>query len=239
MKAYIIKIELEDSNPLIWRRVIMPAAATFNRLHEVIQTVTNFQRDYHFFRFDLTEENKAVTDDEEAYLEHQHYKKNKAKYEKRMKATPSKMLSFEQRHQERLKIDVRKPATLKIDHYLEEYKEIHYTYDFGDNWCFTITLEQIVDDYPFGYPTLLDGAESAPPEDAGGIEGFYEFLAIYRDETHPEHEEMKQWAKSQRFREYDPNWINRFFKFMNYKKTEWEKINHDNYRIIENKYRKE
>ena len=25
MKAYIIKIELLDSDPLIWRRVIMPA----------------------------------------------------------------------------------------------------------------------------------------------------------------------------------------------------------------------
>ena len=58
MKAYIIKIELQDSNPVIWRRVIMPADATFNRLHDVIQTVTNFQSGYpsdgyHLFRFDL------------------------------------------------------------------------------------------------------------------------------------------------------------------------------------------
>ena len=42
MKAYIIKIELLDSYPLIWRRVVMPADATFRRLHDVIQTVTNF-----------------------------------------------------------------------------------------------------------------------------------------------------------------------------------------------------
>jgi len=31
MKAYIIKIELQESDPLIWRRVIMPANATYNR----------------------------------------------------------------------------------------------------------------------------------------------------------------------------------------------------------------
>ena len=41
MKAYIIKIEFIDSKPLIWRRVIMPAGATFNRLNDVIQNVTN------------------------------------------------------------------------------------------------------------------------------------------------------------------------------------------------------
>lgn len=43
VKSYIIKIELIGSEPLIWRRVIMPAGATFNRLHDVIQNVTNFQ----------------------------------------------------------------------------------------------------------------------------------------------------------------------------------------------------
>ena len=244
MKAYIIKIELLDSNPPIWRRVIMPADVTFKRLHDVIQTVTNFQSgyphdDYHLYRFDLPEENLAVTNDEEAYLEHQHYRKNKALYAKRLKEAAPAHLKFEQFHQERLKIEIRKPSGLKIDRYLETYTEIHYLYDFGDNWQFTITLENIVDDYYFGYPTLLGGSETAPPEDVGGIDGFYEFLAIYRDEMHPEHEEMKQWAQSQHFREYDPDWINRFLKFRNYKKTEWDKINHDNYRIIEDKYRKE
>ncbi len=42
MKAYVIKIELIDSGPLIWRKVIMPAGDTFNRLHDVIQKVANF-----------------------------------------------------------------------------------------------------------------------------------------------------------------------------------------------------
>lgn len=39
MKAYIIKIELEGSKPLIWRRVIMPAGATYRRLHDVTQQI--------------------------------------------------------------------------------------------------------------------------------------------------------------------------------------------------------
>ena len=50
--------------------------------------------------------------------------------------------------------------------------------------------------------------------------------------------EMKTWADSLRFSEYDPDWINRILKSLSYKKTEWDKINHERYRIIEDKYRK-
>lgn len=243
MKSYIIKIELEESNPLIWQRVVLPAGATFNRLHDIIQNATNFQSGYpdsehHLFEFDLTEENKIVTNDEEAYLEHQHYKKNKTMYEERLKTMPPEMLEFEKLHQERLKREVRKPTGLKIDDYLEKYKEIRYVYDFGDDWHFMIRLEQIVDDYYFGFPTLLDGAQTAPPENVGGIHGFYEFLKIYRDQKHPEHEERKAWAESIYFREYDPEGIDVRLKCLNYKSTEWDKINHDRYIVIEDKYRK-
>ncbi|ABR46476.1 plasmid pRiA4b ORF-3 family protein [Alkaliphilus metalliredigens QYMF] len=157
MKSYIIRIELEESNPLIWRRVVMPAGATFNRLHDIIQNVTNFQSGYpssgyHLFEFDLTDENKIITNDEEIYLEHQHYKKNKAMYEERLQPMPPEMLQFEEPHQERLKREVRKPTGLKVDDYLEKYKEIRYAYDFGDDWHFIVKLESIVDDYYFGFP---------------------------------------------------------------------------------------
>jgi hypothetical protein len=243
MKSYIIRIELEESNPLIWRRVIMPAGATYRRLHDVIQNVTNFQSGYpgggyHLYEFDLPKENRIVTDNEEAYMEHQHYIKNKKYYEERLESMPANMLQFEKNHQKRLKIEVRKPTGLKIDDYLEKYKEIRYNYDFGDDWWFTIKLEEIVDDYYFGYPTLLDGAETAPPEDVGGIHGFYEFLEAYRNPKHPEHKDMKAWADSQYFKEYDSDWINERLKGLDYKKTEWDKIKHENYRVIEDKYRK-
>jgi hypothetical protein len=205
MKSYIIRIELEESNSLIWRRVIMPAGTTYKKLHDVIQNVTNFQRGYplggyYLYEFDLKEEKMIVTDNEEAYMEHQHYVKNKKYYEDRLKNIDPKMLQFEKNHQERLRIEVRKPTGLKIDDYLETYKEIRYNYDFGDDRWFTVKLEEIVDDYYFGFPTLLDGAETAPPEDVGGIHGFYEFLEAYRDPKHPEHADMKAWVVDWNFR---------------------------------------
>lgn len=221
----------------------MPAGATFNRLHDIIQNATNFQSgypqsSYHLFEFELPEENIRVTNDEEAYTDHEHYIKNIKNYEERLKNMLPQILEFEKFHHERLKIDVRKPTGLKVDDYLEKHNEIRYTYDFASDWRFKVILEQIVDDYYFGYPTLLDGAEAAPPEDVGGIHGFYEFFKIYYNENHPEHEDVKEWAKALFFREYDFEWINEKLKWINYKKTEWDKIKHVNYKVIEDKYRK-
>ncbi len=43
MKSYILKISFEDITSLFWRCVVLLEGVTFNRLHETIQNVTNFQ----------------------------------------------------------------------------------------------------------------------------------------------------------------------------------------------------
>ncbi|WP_188456265.1 plasmid pRiA4b ORF-3 family protein [Virgibacillus oceani] len=229
MKAYQIKIEFIDSDPLIWRRVVMPADATFKRLHDVIQTVTNFLGGYpsdfyHFYAFDLQDENIRVTNDDEAYQEHQYFKKNRKEIEKKMIDTPPEFMKFQEAQLKNLKTIIRKPTGIKIDAYLENHGEIKYRYDFGDNWSFLITLEGITESYHYGYPRLIDGAENAPPEDVGGIPGFYDFLKIYENENHPDHEHVRVWAREQRYREYDEEHINGMLKFIKYKKTEWDKL---------------
>lgn len=221
----------------------MPADATFNRLHDTIQTVTNFQggypsEGYHLYEFELPGEDIRVTNDDEAYAEHKGYVENKDFFRDRLKTVSMDMLAFEQRHQERLKIKVRKPSSIKIGEFLERHKEIRYNYDFGDNWWFTIRLEEIVDDYHFGFPTLLDGRGTAPPEDVGGLRGFYQFIEVYRNPSHPDYKETKAWADSQRFEEFDEEKINEHLKWINYQKTDWDKVDHDNYKIKKDKYRK-
>lgn len=243
MKSYIIRIELENSVPLIWRKVILPAGATFKMLHDIVQQTSNFQGGYpsdgyHLYEFDLAEDGIRLTNDDQAYQEHQYYKKNKKEFAERLKNMEPEIREFEEAYQERMAAVVRKPSGIKIDEYLEKHGELIYNYDFGDGWQFRIKLEEIVEDYYFGYPTLLDGAETAPPEDVGGIPGFDEFLKAYRNPKHPEHKEMKAWADNQRFKEYDPERINDRLKSRMYKKTEWDKINHENHRVIEDKYRK-
>jgi hypothetical protein len=50
------------------------------------------------------------------------------------------------------------------------------------------------------YPRYIGGENKRPPEDCGGILGFYEFLQAIADPTHRNHADLKAWAG-----DYDPN----------------------------------
>jgi hypothetical protein len=50
------------------------------------------------------------------------------------------------------------------------------------------------------YPVCIDGERACPPEDCGGVDGYYRMLEILKDTSDPEHEEMKTWAGE----DYDP-----------------------------------
>ncbi len=70
-----------------------------------------------------------------------------------------------------------------------------YEYDFGDSWYHDILVETIL--HPVGdqkHPVCLAGKHSRPPEDCGGIGGYYEFLEAVSDPKHPDHEDMLNWA---------------------------------------------
>jgi len=88
MKAYQIRIELKESNPILWRRVIMPADATFNKLNDIIQNVTNFKSgypydSYHLYEFLIPEEDIIITNDKEIYNQYKKFKKMQKKYRKK------------------------------------------------------------------------------------------------------------------------------------------------------------
>jgi hypothetical protein len=69
-----------------------------------------------------------------------------------------------------------------------------YEYDFGDSWEHEVVAEKILPPDPaFKHPIYLAGANACPPEDCGGIGGYYNLLEIMADPKHPEHAEMKDW----------------------------------------------
>lgn len=135
-------------------------------IYDTIQGVTNFSsilEDFHLYKFDLTDqENISVTNDEQAYLEQQNV--NPDLLLKKLEKVPIEFREFERRRMQRVLVKVRKPQSIKIDKYLEKYQELNYMYDFGDGWRFTVKLEKVVDDYYFGYPTLLEGEQDALQE---------------------------------------------------------------------------
>ena len=69
-----------------------------------------------------------------------------------------------------------------------------YTYDFGDTWEHSIVLEKRLSVDPnTTYPICTDGQLACPPEDCGGIPGFYDLVEALNDPNHERHEEMLDW----------------------------------------------
>ena len=70
-----------------------------------------------------------------------------------------------------------------------------YTYDFGDGWEHSIVLEKrLPPEQDAVYPICLDGQRACPPDDCGGIPGFYHLLEILANPKHKEHNGMLEWV---------------------------------------------
>jgi hypothetical protein len=164
-----IRMELLDSDPLIWREVEVPTSITLKVLHDIIQIVMDWF-DYHLWEF---------TDGERQF------------------GPPIDADLGDGPRREAAKVrlrDVLRPRKTVIG----------YTYDFGDNWEVRLTVSSVrqgdADQY---YPRLVRGERAAPPEDCGGIPGFYELLETLADPQHPDHAETRE-----HFEGYDPNVVN-------------------------------
>ncbi len=152
-------IQLDDIEPLIWRRVEVPLTMSLKGLHDVIQAVMLFQ-DYHLFEFKAGGRCYDVPDPEDLY----------------------ERKTFAARNVHIAALIERGIATFK------------YTYDFGDNWQHTITVEEVEDGSPgIEYPRFVDGQRRAPPEDVGSTSGFEEFLKVMAKPRHPRHREFVRW----------------------------------------------
>ncbi len=69
-----------------------------------------------------------------------------------------------------------------------------YLYDFGDDWEHIISIGAIVNSDPDEiYPKLEEANGICPPEDCGGLGGYYHMLEVLNDSNHEEYEEMKEW----------------------------------------------
>jgi len=155
-----VKIQLDDWQPAIWRRVEVPLTATLKALHDVIQAAMPFE-DYHLFEFRADGKRYAIPDPEWDSLRDRTYS----------------------------------AKTMRLGALINRgVTELTYTYDFGDDWRHTVTIEAIADADPaVEYPRYVDGARRAPPEDVGGIPGFELFLDAMADPNHEQHRELSRW----------------------------------------------
>lgn len=163
-----LRIELCDSDPLIWRQVEVPTSITLKALHGVIQAAMGWL-DYHLWELAIGQRRFGLPMDEDWGTE------------PRIEAG---------------KVRLREVLTPRET-------TMTYVYDFGDDWMHRLIPTDIRQGEPgIGYPLYSAGEGNAPPEDCGGIPGFYEKLDIAADPSHPEHDEIREWLG-----DYDPDII--------------------------------
>ena len=65
--------------------------------------------------------------------------------------------------------------------------EMVYEYDFGDGWRHRLLINNVRQGKAGeGYPRYIAGQYACPPEDCGGIPGFYHMLEAWADPDHPD-----------------------------------------------------
>ncbi|MBI5695295.1 MAG: plasmid pRiA4b ORF-3 family protein [Nitrospirae bacterium] len=161
--VYQLNITLKGSKPPIWRRFAVNSEVKLSTLHVVIQEVMGWT-DSHLHQFRQKDVYYVTEIDE---LDYNPFSGYEMLLEKKFKL--SQVL-------------------------VNPKDKIIYEYDFGDGWEHVLTLEKILEgDAKIKTPVCLDGARACPPEDCGGIYGYYDMLAILKDPDNPEYDDMKEW----------------------------------------------
>ena len=157
-RFYLLKIQLLDIEPEIWRRFVVPASITLDRLHDVIQIVMGWT-DSHLHQFTIGKKR---------YTEYPQFKE-----------------------------DGLACGRYRLGNLIKRKgRTFGYLYDFGDSW----EHELIIEESRYFNPRLriaiacLDGARACPPEDVGGVYGYFEFCKIMKDPEHEEHERYLEWC---------------------------------------------
>jgi hypothetical protein len=88
----------------------------------------------------------------------------------------------------------------------EEGEAFVYEYDLGDSWRHQVLIEEVgAGRRDADGPLCLAGERACPPEDCGGVPGYYNMLEILRNPRHDEYEHTKTWITSMTGGPFDPD----------------------------------
>lgn len=141
-RYYLFDVALQEIEPRIWRRMLLRTTATFAQLHKAIQDSFDWQ-ECHLWEFRLpTYQGRPLA--------------GLPGGEEYDRPTP----------------DARR---VKLSSYFSGGRTVEwceYLYDFGDDWTHDVKLVGGLSDKESFKRRLLDGENSAPPEDCGGTSGY-------------------------------------------------------------------
>ena len=161
---YQFKVSLMEIEPTIWRRIQVPAKYSFWDLHVAIQDAMGWL-DYHLHAFRFRPKHKRKTIN--IGIPGDEWDGETT--------TPGWEIPMSR-------------------HFTELGQIIEYEYDFGDGWNHEVLFEAILlKEKGIHYPKCVGGERACPPEDCGGIPGYYSLLEVLQDPTHPDYEENITW----------------------------------------------
>jgi len=165
---YQFKITLQEIEPTIWRQIQVPATYSFWDLHVAVADSMGWL-DYHLHMFHFRKPHKRSP----LYI-----------------GIPDD--EFDD-------IQVLPGWEIGItEHFFEPGITAVYQYDFGDNWLHDLLLEGILlKEQGVKYPRCIAGKRACPPEDCGGVPGYYRVLEILDNPDHEEYQETAEWARGQ------------------------------------------
>lgn len=182
--VYELKITLKDSKPPIGRRVAVAGNTALRDLHEVIQIVMGWTNS-HLHQFIVPNSQPQPTREEINERGRSGRWEKLAGLMRRDRTISDPAFELE---------DAEDESAITLEELAPAVKsKFIYGYDFGDGWDHQVEVVKIG---PPGegaeYPTCLKGKRACPPEDCGGIWGYYELLEALRDPRHERHEESAE-----------------------------------------------
>lgn len=158
-----LKVTLYGLRPPIWRRVLVPGAATLGDLHWVLQIAMGWTN---------------------SHL-HQFITKDRTFYSDPMFQLDEGAFGIAVHDETRTRLDsvLKKP---------KDALTYEYDFGDGWEHEL-IVEKILDRDPNAAYPRCVTGRRSGPPEDVGGVWGYAELLEILDDENHPEREERLEW----------------------------------------------
>jgi len=90
-------------------------------------------------------------------------------------------------------------------------QKLRYRYDLGDNWRHEIVFEKALErDDRLMHPVCVGGERACPPEDVGGVGGYWRILEVLANAEHPDRDETLAWIGGAFDPEcFDVNLVNR------------------------------
>lgn len=193
MSIHVLRISLHGSKPPIWRRVAVPSAITLGGLHEVIQIAMGWT-DSHLHQFILRDKSLKPTRDEIRRMnEADCYTDVFINRMRGMRVFVMTSTPFGNPFD--LDMEGEDEGGVTLAEVCPAVKsKLIYEYDFGDGWDHRIEVQKIEPAKDgVTYPVCLAGKKACPPEDCGGVYGYYYLLDVLATPDHEEHADMLEW----------------------------------------------